>query len=118
MARRSDKASLPMASEDQARRRAEATYDAAADAFDDPANSFWARFGERTVERLDLRAGERVLDVCCGSGASAIPAARAVGPRGRVLGLDLSENLLALARDKARREELAQAEFRRGDMLE
>lgn len=101
-----------------ARQRARAAYDAAADRYDDPANSFWSRFGRRTVERLALRPDERVLDVCCGSGASAIPAAEAVGPTGRVLGVDLSERLLALARRKAEAAGLRQCEFRVGDLLE
>ena len=103
---------------DDARRKAAAAYDAAADAYDHPANSFWARFGQRTVERLELPRGARVLDVCCGSGASAIPAARAVGPEGSVLGLDLSENLMERARRKAESLSLAQASFRRGDLLD
>jgi SAM-dependent methyltransferase len=101
-----------------ARRKAAATYDAAADAYDHPANSFWTRFGARTVARLALAPGARVLDACCGSGASALPAAEAVGAGGVVIGVDLAENLLALARQKARARGLAQAEFRRGDLLE
>ena len=61
-----------------ARQKAATTYNAAADFFDHPANSFWARYGRRTIEKLALKSGERVLDVCCGSGASAIPAAEMV----------------------------------------
>jgi ubiquinone/menaquinone biosynthesis C-methylase UbiE len=38
-----------------------------------------------------------VLDVCCGTGAPALHAARAVGETGAVVGVDLSESLLALA---------------------
>jgi len=86
-----------MGTPDDAKARAAATYDAAADSYDDPANSFWNRFGRRTVERLRLPPGARVLDACCGAGASAIPAAEAVGSRGAVLGIDLAQNLLALA---------------------
>ncbi len=101
----------------EARARAERTYDAAADAYDLPANSYWERFGRRTVERLELAGGARVLDVCCGSGASALAAAEIVGPRGAVLGVDLSQNLLGLAREKAQRQGLCNAQFRAGDML-
>ena len=91
------------------------TYGATADHFDDAPLSFWERVGSATVERLGLRAGERVLDACCGTGASALPAARRVGARGSVLGIDLSEGALALAREKARRLGLANVEFRAGD---
>jgi ubiquinone/menaquinone biosynthesis C-methylase UbiE len=101
-----------------ARARAAATYDAAADFYDDPANTFWGRFGRRTIERLGLAGGAHVLDVCCGSGASALPAAEAVGPRGSVLGVDVAENLLALARAKAAERGLRNVEFRAGDLLD
>jgi ubiquinone/menaquinone biosynthesis C-methylase UbiE len=102
----------------QAKTRAAATYNTACDYYDHPANAFWDRIGARTVERLALKPGQRVLDLCCGAGGSAIPAAVAVGPRGSVLGVDLAENLLALARAKAARQKLRNVEFRRGDMLD
>lgn len=102
---------------DEAREKAVATYNAAADSYDDAANSFWDRFGRRTIERLDLKRGAEVLDVCCGSGASAIPAAHAVGSEGSVLGIDLAERLLEVARTKAKAQALENVEFRVGDML-
>ena len=43
---------------DAARAAAATTYNAAADSYDDPANSFWERFGAETVERLDLQPGD------------------------------------------------------------
>jgi ubiquinone/menaquinone biosynthesis C-methylase UbiE len=101
-----------------AKKKAAATYNAASDSYDHPANSFWERYGRRTVERLQLRSGARVLDVCCGSGASAIPAAEMVGPEGSVLGIDLAENLLELARIKAKQRGLGNLAFRAGDMLD
>src|SRR6185369_13294944 len=101
---------------ESARLKAEATYSSAADFFDAAPLAFWARTGQRAVERLALRPGDHVLDVCCGSGASAIPAAQAVGPEGRVIGVDLTDPLLALARAKAQAAGLRQAEFRRADM--
>jgi len=102
----------------EAQAKAATTYNAAADAYDSPANSFWARFGQRTIDRLGLRPGEQVLDVCSGSGASAIPAAEKVGPNGSVIGVDLSERLLGLARAKAASRGLRNIEFRTADMLE
>jgi ubiquinone/menaquinone biosynthesis C-methylase UbiE len=107
-----------MATPDEVRAKAAATYNAAADRYDDPANIFWERFGRSTVERLRLAPGLRVLDVCCGSGASALPAAVLVGPTGSVLGIDLAEKLLGLARTKAAERGLENTEFRLGDMLD
>lgn len=101
---------------DPIRTRARSAYDAAADRYDDSALGFWARSGERTIDRLGLQPGMSVLDVACGSGASTLPAARRVGPTGLVVGIDLSERMLAMGRDKARRAGLDQIEFRNGDM--
>jgi len=89
-----------------------ATYAATADHFDDAVLSFWDRFGRRTVALLDPRPGETVLDACCGTGASALPAAQAVGSTGHVLGLDVAEPALALARAKAVAQNLTNVEFR------
>lgn len=97
--------------------RAAFTYNAAADFFDASPLSFWDYFGRRTIELASLPSGSRVLDVCCGSGASALPAAEKVGPNGNVIGIDLAEQLLDLARTKAIRQRLTNVEFEMGDML-
>ena len=96
-------------------RRAARTYGAAADHYGLATLGFWNRFGAATVARLPLASGDGVLDLCCGAGASAIPAAHAVGPAGRVLGIDVAEPLLQLARARATREGLGHAGFRHGD---
>ncbi|HEY2307899.1 MAG TPA: methyltransferase domain-containing protein [Streptosporangiaceae bacterium] len=100
---------------DEHARRAAVTYGAAADHYDRPALSFWDRFGAATVSRLRLAPGDRVLDLCCGAGASALPAARAVGTAGHVLGIDVAAPLLAMARDRAAAQGLANIEFQHGD---
>ncbi|MDA9438431.1 ubiquinone biosynthesis protein UbiE [Bradyrhizobium sp. CCBAU 51745] len=101
---------------DPAKLKAEATYNAAADHFDDGPLAFWDRYGRLTVQRLSLAPGSAVLDVGCGSGASAIPAAIDVGPQGRVIGIDLAERLLTIARSKSLAQHLHNVEFRRADM--
>ena len=95
--------------------RASRTYGAAADHYRRAALSFWDRFGAATVSRLRLAPGGTVLDLCCGAGASALTAARAVGPEGRVLGIDIAAPLLELARAGAADEGLANVELRHGD---
>src|SRR5262245_20699899 len=105
-----------MAEIDEARAKAERTYNAAADHFDDEPLAFWARIGARTVSRLELHPGASVLDVGCGTGASALPAAEAVGPDGHVIGVDLADRMLEQARDKARALGLTNVDFRAGDM--
>ena len=95
---------------DEHTERAARTYGAAADHCALPSLSFWDRFGAATVSRLPLTAGHTTLDLCCGAGASSIPAARVVGPEGRVLGIDVAEPLLKIARARAAREGLVVAE--------
>jgi ubiquinone/menaquinone biosynthesis C-methylase UbiE len=107
------KANMP----ENAQARAAFAYNAAADLYDASPLSFWDYFGRRTIELASLPSGSRVLDVCCGAGASALPAAESVGPMGSVIGVDLAKELLALARTKAIQRRLANIEFEIGDML-
>jgi len=107
------KANMPEKAQD----RAAFTYNAAAEFYDASPLSFWDYFGRRTVELASLLVGSRVLDVCCGAGASALPAAKAVGPTGAVIGVDLANELLQLARTKVLQRNLANIEFELGDML-
>ncbi|GAA4486876.1 hypothetical protein GCM10023094_44240 [Rhodococcus olei] len=65
----------------------------------------WGPAGQALAFQLRLRPGDTVLDVCCGAGASALPAAAAVGPTGLVHAVDLADDLLEqgrlLASDRA-----------------
>lgn len=76
----------------------------------------WDPVGEATASVAAPAPGERVLDACCGAGASALPAARAVGPAGSVDGVDLAGSLLDIATDRARREGLGNIRFHRHDV--
>jgi ubiquinone/menaquinone biosynthesis C-methylase UbiE len=62
-----------------------------------------------------LRRGERVLDVACGTGLVSFAAARAVGPGGRVLGVDLSGGMVGAARQRAAQHGVPNAAFVRMD---
>ena len=70
-------------------------------------------FRERLLAFAHLQPGERVLDAGCGTGSTAIAAARLVGATGSVLGVDPSTNMIARASRKAHRAGVA-AEFRSG----
>jgi SAM-dependent methyltransferase len=82
----------------------------------------WVRY-DRAVAGYEaiLRAatalgpGEHVLDVGCGVGESARAAARAVGPGGSVVGIDLSSMMVERGNDIARAEGFANLELVRGD---
>ena len=56
--------------------------------------------GRLAMDRLAPRPGERVVDVGCGCGGTTVELAARVGPEGRVLGLDVSEPMLARARER------------------
>lgn len=53
------------------------------------------------IDRARVNAGERIVDVGCGCGATAIAFAQKVGPTGQVLGIDISAPMLARARQLA-----------------
>lgn len=86
--------------------------------------SRWSRFEEPFERRaqavgldlLGVQDGERVLELGCGAGGALIALARAVGPTGRVLGLDLSPSMLRRAAARLRASGLAdRAELLAGD---
>jgi len=53
------------------------------------------------IDRAKIQTGERILDVGCGAGATAVAFAQKVGPAGRVIGVDISAPMLARARQVA-----------------
>jgi ubiquinone/menaquinone biosynthesis C-methylase UbiE len=64
----------------------------------------------------DLAEGEVVLDLGSGGGIDVLLSARRVGPTGKAYGLDMTDDMLALARDNARKSGLTNIEFLKGEI--
>jgi SAM-dependent methyltransferase len=64
----------------------------------------------------ELKAGETVLDLGSGGGIDVILSARRVGPTGKAYGLDMTDEMLALAEENKRKSGLANVEFLRGEI--
>jgi 2-polyprenyl-3-methyl-5-hydroxy-6-metoxy-1,4-benzoquinol methylase len=63
-----------------------------------------------------LREGEVVLDLGSGAGLDCFLAAKAVGPSGRAIGLDMTDDMLALANENKAKLGATNVEFRKGEM--
>lgn len=61
---------------------------------------------QRVLEMSDLRPGEEILDVACGTGLVTLPAADRVGPEGRVTAVDLSDDMIERLRERTKRNDL------------
>ena len=70
---------------------------------------------ERTAANAGLKAGQKVLDVACGSGFASMAASRFVGRTGKVIGIDIADRLLDKAREKALAFGLKNVEYLVGD---
>jgi len=62
----------------------------------------------------ELRPGDRVVDVGCGAGIDSLVAAKKVGPKGRVIGVDMTRSMLEKARQAADEMGLENVQFREG----
>src|SRR5262249_19571488 len=77
-----------------------------------------APWASRAVALANLEPGEHVLDIACGTGVLTRLAAKAVAPNGRVGGLDLTPEMLAVARSSPLDATVAvQIEWREGNAL-
>lgn len=59
----------------------------------------------RTIDRLQLHPGDIVLDVACGTGLSFAPLRERIGPAGRLIGIEVSSEMIALARGRCQQQD-------------
>jgi arsenite methyltransferase len=82
-----------------------------------PAEAVLASLGCGNPTALaELHDGETVLDLGSGGGIDVLLSARRVGPTGKAYGLDMTDEMLALARDNQRKAGIGNAEFLKGDI--
>ena len=82
-----------------------------------PAEAVLASLGCGNPTALaELSEGETVLDLGSGGGIDVLLSARRVGPRGKAYGLDMTDEMLALARENQRRANAKNVEFLKGDI--
>jgi SAM-dependent methyltransferase len=73
------------------------------------------RVNDRLVELAGAHAGQRVLDIATGSGEPALTVARAVGPSGHIVAVDMSAGMLAIARERIEAADLTNVELVESD---
>ncbi|MFD3446108.1 demethylmenaquinone methyltransferase [Microbacteriaceae bacterium 4G12] len=75
----------------------------------------WRKY---TMKVMNVQKGEKALDVCCGTGDWTIALAEAVGPSGKVCGLDFSKNMLSVGEQKVKALHLEQIELIHGNAMQ
>ncbi len=83
---------------EEKKRWIQSVFDRAAAVYGGERTSFFGTFGKRLVEHSGVTSGMDVLDVACGRGAVLFPAARKVGSKGRVVGIDISSEMVKLTK--------------------
>jgi SAM-dependent methyltransferase len=82
-----------------------------------PANAVQASLGcGNPTALIELKPGETVLDLGSGGGIDVLLSAKRVGPTGKAYGLDMTDDMLALARENQRQAGVENVEFLKGEM--
>jgi len=82
-----------------------------------PANAVLASLGcGNPTALIELKPGETVLDLGSGGGIDVLLSAKRVGPAGKAYGLDMTDDMLALARENQRQAGVGNVEFLRGEI--
>lgn len=76
------------------------------------------KWREDTMKKMNVQKGKKALDVCCGTADWTIALAEAVGPTGEVVGLDFSQNMLNVGKQKVTESNLNQVTLIHGNAME
>ncbi|MCQ3937039.1 MAG: 2-heptaprenyl-1,4-naphthoquinone methyltransferase [Chloroflexi bacterium] len=84
--------------------------------YDTIAGSTEKKYRDMGLQKLSAQPGETILEIGFGTGHCLVSLAQAVGPAGRVIGLDISDGMLAVARDRLQKAGLdGRVDLRLGD---
>lgn len=75
------------------------------------------RWRKDTMNRMNVHKGAKALDVCCGTADWTIAMSKAVGSSGEVIGLDFSENMLKVGREKLAQEQIHNTKLIHGNAM-
>lgn len=70
-----------------------------------------------TMKRMDVQPGTTSLDVCCGTADWTLAMAEAVGPTGKAVGLDFSQNMLKIGHEKVNQSSFLNVELLHGNAM-
>jgi ubiquinone/menaquinone biosynthesis C-methylase UbiE len=87
---------------------ARASYNRLSRWYDVIAGSTEKKYRDWGLEKLSAQPGEKILEIGFGTGHCLVSLAQAVGPTGRVIGVDISDGMLAIARERLQNEGLAE----------
>src|SRR5689334_17271519 len=90
-------------------------YNLAAPGYDLPPLKFFSLTAACLVDSLQVRPGQTILDVATGTGVAAFIAARNCQPGGRVIGIDLAEEMLKVAAIKVNKAGISNLDLQIGD---
>jgi demethylmenaquinone methyltransferase/2-methoxy-6-polyprenyl-1,4-benzoquinol methylase len=86
--------------------------------YDVIAGSTEKKYRDWGLEKLSAHPGEKILEIGFGTGHCLAALAKSVGPRGRVVGVDISDGMLAIARERLQQEGLSErVDLRLGDAV-
>ena len=96
---------------EQFKQRVKATFDLVASGYDNPSQRYFPFCADRMVHKLELKPGEKVLDIATGTGMAAIAAAQHILPEGRVHAIDIAKNMISKAQFNANKHALDNVNF-------
>lgn len=93
-------------------------FDLAAAGYDKAALRYFPFCADYLTDWIRLEAGQKLLDIACGTGAVTLAAAQRVGPAGRIQAIDLSEKMIAQAVNNIQKMKFTNVDFHRMDAAE